>query len=724
MIKNESPIYVNVSHGYDATVDGPLSSTHCDGQREFFRATSRAFSGNFGSLSTNDSFASYEPSHWCNMDMIPDYPSDDEMVSQVKRLESFRDWPASCPVKPRDLAAAGFYYTQNADNVRCFRCNLTLQKWQAGDDPMEEHKNLRPACPFVRENTVTHRYPGITYANHPPGPTSQVGARPGYLPSGMSSDPPDQRLAALQIDERMGGATLVMPGNEPGSLVGSMAPSSVHYGYRHPYESAEPREGVDRSMDEQNPPGHESIPVEGEHHIYSFPPGSQLSISSGGLGPVRVTSQQGVVTRLPAEVSSSSLQGGHVAAAQAAQSGASGLVVLLSRARPMANVAFPVVDPTLEEGRAPLFRQEEARHVSTYADLASEHHRLTTFVDWPQDSAVRPWELSEAGFYYMGTGDGVKCFRCGIELANWEPEDTPWGEHQRWSPHCPLVVEHFRGRTQVAPAESTGSPVVRRSSGQSWSAVTFSGSREPAMPLPTLSSGGSSFRSGESIANPPFGQPGPENVGCQEMGSSSVAPSSPSRVAPPSVPGHAPGAADVDRLVSMGFARDQVTQAIRQKILTTGANFSSFDALLEALLIGRRATTVPFPSSSSSIARYSVLSQLPALPLENEELPPGSASSPNSPSPRIEGLRRSLSEPQGGYPGGTEDEKDESLQQKLNRMREERTCKICMDAEVGVVFLPCGHLSCCPGCAAGMEQCPMCRTPIQEKVRTYLSWRE
>ena len=51
----------------------------------------------------------------------------------------------------------------------------------------------------------------------------------------------------------------------------------------------------------------------------------------------------------------------------------------------------------------------------------------------------------------------------------------------------------------------------------------------------------------------------------------------------------------------------------------------------------------------------------------------------------------------------------------------ERTCKICMDAEVGVVFLPCGHFSCCAKCAKGIDMCPMCRSPIQEMVRTYLS---
>ena len=45
-----------------------------------------------------------------------------------------------------------------------------------------------------------------------------------------------------------------------------------------------------------------------------------------------------------------------------------------------------------------------------------------------------------------GTGDGMKCFQCGGLLLNWEPEDDPWEEHERWFPDC----VHLRNRP---PAE-------------------------------------------------------------------------------------------------------------------------------------------------------------------------------------------------------------------------------------------------------------------------------
>ena len=48
-------------------------------------------------------------------------------------------------------------------------------------------------------------------------------------------------------------------------------------------------------------------------------------------------------------------------------------------------------------------------------------------------------------------------------------------------------------------------------------------------------------------------------------------------------------------------------------------------------------------------------------------------------------------------------------------------CKICMDAEVNVVFLPCGHLVCCSSCAPALKNCPICRGLIRGTVNAILS---
>merc|ERR1719350_967191 len=64
---------------------------------------------------------------------------------------------------------------------------------------------------------------------------------------------------------------------------------------------------------------------------------------------------------------------------------------------------------------------------------------------------------------------------------------------------------------------------------------------------------------------------------------------------------------------------------------------------------------------------------------------------------------------------------NDDLESENARLKEQRTCKICMDKEVGVVFLPCGHLCCCVNCAPALKDCPVCRRNIQGTVRTFMS---
>ncbi|KAM7326715.1 hypothetical protein ACRRTK_013082 [Alexandromys fortis] len=61
-----------------------------------------------------------------------------------------------------------------------------------------------------------------------------------------------------------------------------------------------------------------------------------------------------------------------------------------------------------------------------------------------------------------------------------------------------------------------------------------------------------------------------------------------------------------------------------------------------------------------------------------------------------------------------------SVQEQLRQLQEERTCKVCLDRAVSVVFVPCGHLV-CPECAPNLQVCPICRVTISSCVRTFLS---
>ncbi|NXI40276.1 BIR7B protein, partial [Galbula dea] len=62
-----------------------------------------------------------------------------------------------------------------------------------------------------------------------------------------------------------------------------------------------------------------------------------------------------------------------------------------------------------------------------------------------------------------------------------------------------------------------------------------------------------------------------------------------------------------------------------------------------------------------------------------------------------------------------------STEEQLRRLQEERMCKVCMDRDVSVVFVPCGHLVACGDCALNLRLCPICRAVIQGSVRTFMS---
>lgn len=51
----------------------------------------------------------------------------------------------------------------------------------------------------------------------------------------------------------------------------------------------------------------------------------------------------------------------------------------------------------------------------------------------------------------------------------------------------------------------------------------------------------------------------------------------------------------------------------------------------------------------------------------------------------------------------------------------EGDCVICLNAQSTTVFMPCKHLVCCNACDAMTEDCPMCRTPITERINVYRS---
>jgi hypothetical protein len=88
-------------------------------------------------------------------------PISEQMIQA--RQETFGDlWPldtsAGYPTV-QQLAAAGWFYDpahDTPDGVTCAYCHLSLDAWDAGDDPLEEHRRRAPDCLFFALNELYH----------------------------------------------------------------------------------------------------------------------------------------------------------------------------------------------------------------------------------------------------------------------------------------------------------------------------------------------------------------------------------------------------------------------------------------------------------------------------------------------------------------------------------------------------------------------------------------
>ena len=57
------------------------------------------------------------------------------------------------------------------------------------------------------------------------------------------------------------------------------------------------------------------------------------------------------------------------------------------------------------------------------------------------------------------------------------------------------------------------------------------------------------------------------------------------------------------------------------------------------------------------------------------------------------------------------------LEKENERLKDMRTCRVCMDQEMSLVFLPCLHMATCATCGVSMSACPICRAEIVHIIR-------
>ncbi|XP_061437328.1 baculoviral IAP repeat-containing protein 7-like [Lethenteron reissneri] len=378
------------------------------------------------------------------------------------------------------------------------------------------------------------------------------------------------------------------------------------------------------------------------------------------------------------------------------------------------------------------------------SEMRVEANRLLSFSTWPESSPVRPADLARAGLYYLGPSDRVRCFYCCGVMSHWEEGDVPVKEHQRHFSTCAFVMGcSDTGNIPLAQAQQASFLPDTQSRARSASPMARTRARNPKMHLmvarlATYQAWPSTANvAAHSLAIAGFYYTGDgDNVKCfhcdgglrswergdnpwyehgkwfprcafllQQKGEAfvneimmqhprlselmdEVFRQRSQNAAAQDVNGI--GCADetlmksdvVKGVLEMGFLAPVVESLVRTRYLTKGETYSSVVELVKDLLNAEE-------ESSKKSANYVQEQQKPAAAAaEKKEL---------------------------------KNEESLLLEQELKRLQEQRTCKVCMDKDVSVVFVPCGHLVVCQDCAVSLGKCPICRAVVRGTIRTFMS---
>ncbi|KAH3729502.1 hypothetical protein DPMN_055474 [Dreissena polymorpha] len=298
-----------------------------------------------------------------------------------------------------------------------------------------------------------------------------------------------------------------------------------------------------------------------------------------------------------------------------------------------------------------LFLAENAK----YPKYWSKSERTSSFLCWRRTALVSTGSLVDAGLYYTGSGDEVRCFQCGGGLKNWEVNDDPWAEHAYWFPSCQYVmqckgqefidmVQAMRTRLDVTEQERHVSHNVNR--------------------------GAQSSVNGTATNN---------NVTSYELPRQRTFKDDSDR-------------ALITTFIEMGFGRDLVLLALR-KVTKNEIEGTSImhDQVLEYLL----QNIVP----------------------EKTDISP---STETKTSMKIKGTHNDKSR-NDAKPKSTSVIDIKDVVEENYALKQQMTCKVCMDSAACVVFLPCGHMVTCEKCACALRKCAICRARIQGNVRAIIS---
>lgn len=586
----------------------------------------------------------------------------EKMMFEGNRLLSFQTWPPQAKAYSFQLSRSGFYYSGEADEVICFACEGKIRDWQEGDVPMQRHIQQYPSCPFV---------------------CGQI-AGMNLLPPDFDENHPSIKLLKKtdEVVRRTTETSRMFAARQSASETNMTSSSTPGQVMVRPVRTQ--NMGVTRSAIAFRDENERRKTFEG---FWSDTwPVSPKALAQAGFyycGPDDMVQCAWCYGKLQGWEQGDNPLREHAKHFASCPKFGDRKVVNASSLVNVHNVQGDSTANDLSEDDLGILTVRPCN-----PQFAIEAQRLESFKGkWPSNLAQTPDHLSSAGFFYVGYSDNVKCFFCDGGLCNWEADDEPWTEHARWFPDCGFLkqVKGTKFIQKVRDIGVNGGPV---SSGDD--AVHRTSSRTSAG-----NSSGSSSSSSSSGASTSRG------LSMDQKREVRAAMSSPSVV----------------KALETGVPKEAIEMAIKNRLLAGNGHFRDDEALIAASLAANDQlhSQIPTPMDSKPAEGPSDAKKHKR---KNKDSPP-----PPSEKMEEEVKREEVLSPEVpmNFDSNSNGADAKSLEEENLKLKEQRICKICMDEEVSIVLLPCGHLVSCVKCAPALRNCPICRNGIKGTVRTFMA---
>lgn len=353
-----------------------------------------------------------------------------------------------------------------------------------------------------------------------------------------------------------------------------------------------------------------------------------------------------------------------------------------------------------------------------------ESERLRSFASWPV-SYIEPEKLAASGFYYLGEGDKVRCFECGIEICQWVEGDDPMEDHKRWSDRCrfirklpcgnvPIGVDPstvplarpsydvcgpYESRPEQFTANSALTSELQLLSTAKLSSMGLGRTKGPQYPdyvsydvrLKTFDTWPKSMpQTKEHLAHAGFYYTGKgDQTLCHHCGG---------------------GLKDWEPEDDPWEEHAKWFPKCFYLLMVKGQEYvNKVTGQQASPVTTKEALQMDLPSFIKKVEQPITSDSKQGSLLENA---PGPSHKTEENAIDVEGssaTAKACKDASSMKPHGSK------------AVDDARMCKICYNGELGVVFLPCGHMVACVRCAPEMTTCAVCREPVAMIVRAFFS---